>query len=137
MTPLPRSAKGWRGYFDAGEGKGFLKTGAVLGAIVLLVILAIGGWQLGWWMKSSATNHISHIYGQSYGAQSADIQEVQSLVTQIDGINVQLVAPSTPVSEKAALEAQKAALVTQACSLVILITPPQPAFVSTFATANC
>lgn len=47
------------------------------GVLTLAIIAGIiaGGWQLKWWFANSATNHIAHIYQNSYGAQSADEQE--------------------------------------------------------------
>ena len=115
-------------------------TAKVIGVIValgLLVGLAIGGWQLGWWLKSSAASHNAQIYQRSYGAQSADVQELQSLITQVDTINVQTTAPSTPPSEKSALEAQQSAIINQACGIADNITPPLPSSEAAFVAANC
>jgi hypothetical protein len=107
-----------------------------LGGVVVICGLAVGGWQGGWWLKSSATNHIAHIYGQSYGAQTADVQEVENLISQINGIDVQINSTATPADEKSALQAQANALVTQACDLAGNITSP-PQEIVTFVSTNC
>jgi hypothetical protein len=67
--------------------KGGVATGvlATVVAIVLLVGIVVGGYQLGWWLNKNATNRTAQIYQDSYGRQTAlvdsivdDIKEAQN-----------------------------------------------------------
>lgn len=110
----------------------------VIGGLAFAAVVLVGGWQLGWWLKSSATNHQAQIYQQSYGAQSADISQAQSLISEIQGINVQIHDPSTPADEVPDLQAQQKAEINQACSVVDGIAGDLlPAAVQQWATVNC
>jgi hypothetical protein len=113
-------------------------VGAVIGSLVLIAAIAIGGWQLNWWAQNSAVNHQAHIYSNSYGTQTADIQEARNLATQISQIDVQVTDSSTPASEVSALRSQRTAMVTQACSITYNIAPNlMPPDLSTFTSTNC
>lgn len=101
---------------------------------IFAVVLVIGGWQLGWWLKSSATSRNAAIVQRSYGAQLADVQQVQTDQEQVSAIDVQLT--TAPASETAALKVQRQAIVNQACSVYVLIANPPPTE-ATFAAANC
>jgi hypothetical protein len=111
-------------------------TLAAAGAVILIAAIAIGGWQLNWWMASSATNHVAHIYQNSYGAQSSDEQQAQNLISQIDTVSSQISDPSTPSAEVQSLQAQRASMTTQACGVIANINTPTPD-VAKFASANC
>ena len=113
--------------------KGILIT---LASLALVAGVAIGGWNLNWWMANSSTNHIAHIYHNSYGAQSADEQQVQNLVTSIYGMDSQIASPATPASEVSALQAQRIATITQACGLAANINEPTPD-IARFVSADC
>lgn len=109
---------------------------AVVGALVVMAGIVVGGWDLGWFAASSATNHQNHIYQQSYGTQTAEIEQVRTDLTTIDQIDVQLADRATPASEQSALAAQKVAVTNQACGVAMNITSP-PADVSAFRSTNC
>jgi hypothetical protein len=107
-----------------------------LGALVLVAGLAVGGWQLGWWMKSYSVSRNAQIAQQSYGAQLADIQQIEQSIASINSVNVQLT--TAPATEKAQLVAQKQALVNQACQFASLVNPGNmPSTVATFAATYC
>ena len=114
----------------------FASVGVVVAGVVLVVGLAIGGWNLYWWMAGASTNNTAHIYHNSYGAQSADTQQVQNLAAQVATIDTQIADPTTPATEVSALQAQKSAIIRQACSLaanIVSLTPD----VSQFVSLNC
>jgi hypothetical protein len=55
------------------------KSTIVLSAIlafVLIVTLTIGGWQLGWWLKSYGTNRDAQILQDTYGRQNALVEQI-------------------------------------------------------------
>jgi hypothetical protein len=109
-----------------------------IAGIVVVVGLAIGGWQGGWWLRSNAVNRNAHLYQQGYGAQTADLQQMQSLVSEIAGIGVQIADPSTPPSEVPQLRDQQAAEINQACGVANLVTPgTMPASLQQWTAANC
>ena len=110
----------------------------IIVAVLLIAGLAIGGWQLGWWMQSYSASRSATIYQQSYGAQTADIQQVQQAMTDVASINVQMEDPSTPASEDQSLQAQKQAVINQACSVGIKINPTDlPSQEASFMAQNC
>ena len=109
---------------------------AVVGAVVIAAGVVIGGWQLGWWMKSYAVNRNARIFQQGYGAQSAYEEELHGLIVQIDQVEVQITAPQTPSAEVAALQAQKQAMVTQGCGIEQKLAMPS-AEAQQFAAAEC
>ncbi len=108
-----------------------------IASLLLLAIIVVGGWQLGWWMKSYSTSRNARIYQQSYGAQSANINEVESLIVTAKGISVQLADPNTPASETSALKAQQVAVTNEICSRALTITPPLPSTEAAFVAAHC
>lgn len=114
--------------------RGVIVTVAV---ITLIVGVAIGGWQLGWWMNAYSVNRTAHIYQTSYGTQSAYAEELQRLIVQIDGVDVQIADPSTPADEVSALQAQKLAMVNQGCDLASKLTIAPAPNVRQFITINC
>jgi hypothetical protein len=111
-------------------------TGIVAGAVVVVVLLAVGGWQLGWWLKTSAVNHNAQIFRNSYGAQSSSEQEAQNLVSQVNQINVRIADPSISASEVLALRAQEASIITQTCGIIANINAPTQDLVQ-FSSTNC
>lgn len=86
-------------------------------AFIVVVVLGVGMWRFNWFLATKATQYQAHIFQHSYGTQTADKQELQNLISTVNGINVQLSSPSTPTSEKTALTGQKQAEISQACSL--------------------
>ena len=107
-----------------------------IGAIVVVVGIAVGGWAGGWWLKNASTNKNAQILQNSYGAQTADEQQVQNLITTWDAINAQIADPSTPSGEKSALQAQATSTATQACGLAVHINQPTTD-ISTWMAINC
>lgn len=85
----------------------------VLLAILLLALLAVGGWQLGWWLKEESTNRTTGIANESLARQQARLDEVLDKAETIADIDVQVVLV-TPEQAKPIL-AQRAAVVEQFC----------------------
>ncbi len=116
--------------------KGKIAAG-ITATIVLIAGLSIGGWQLGWWMQSYSVNRTAQIYQHGYGAQSAYSEELERLIVQIDGLDVQINDPTTPADEVSALQAQKAAMVIQGCDIASKLTVTPPNNIQQFVSANC
>lgn len=49
---------------------------AVVVSIVLVVAIAIGGWQLKWWMRSETVNRNAQINQESFNRQNALIEQI-------------------------------------------------------------
>jgi hypothetical protein len=96
--------------------------GAVVGAILLVGGIVVGGYQLGWWLKANNTNRQQHIDRKNYGSQLAYQTKLESTITDVASIDVQLDSPNTPASEKAGLQGQRTAIVRQGCSAANLLT---------------
>jgi hypothetical protein len=108
-----------------------VKTIAGIGVVLVAAAIVIGGWQLGWWLKTSATNRTPVIY------QHSSVAQLQSLISQIGQLDLQLVDANTQQSEKAALTPQKSALVNLACRMSASITSPLPSTEAAFVASNC
>ena len=109
---------------------------AIIGAIGVVVLLAVGGWFLYWKLFASSTTRTAQIYQTQYGAQSAYIEQVNNIIPQIANLQTTMVAPSTPKSEISALRSQVTTLTTQACGLVAEITN-QPSNIASWSNLNC
>ncbi len=86
---------------------------AVVVGVALLVGLAVGGWQLGWWLKEESTNRTTGIANESLARQQARVDEVLDKAETIADIDVQLVQVTPEQAE--VIEAQRAAVVEQFC----------------------
>ena len=111
--------------------RGTVKVIAGIGGVVVATAIAIGGWQLGWWLKTSATDRaaVTNQYGP--------VAQLQNLISQIDQSDLQLVDANMSQSERAALTPQKSALVHLACGISVSITPPLPSAEAAFVASNC
>jgi hypothetical protein len=99
--------------------------GAVVGAILLVGGIVVGGYQLGWWLKAN-----------NYGSQLAYQTKLESTITDVASIDVQLDSPNTPASEKAGLQGQRTAIVRQGCSAANLLTDI-PSADAAWVSSNC
>jgi hypothetical protein len=115
----------------------FAWLGGLLVAALLVTGVIVGGWQLGWWMTSAATNRQAHIYQHSYGAQAAYVQQLTQAVRDVADVDVQIADPHTPASELPALRGQRAAIIAQACDTYSRVTAPLPENLASFTAANC
>jgi uncharacterized protein HemX len=104
-------------------------------ALVVAAGVAIGGWQLHWWVAQSAQGHQNHIQRYTYGFQTAQLQDAEAVYTQIAALDSQI---QQQPSNAAPLDAQKSALDTQFCGdMSTLVTLTPPADLTTFAHAAC
>ena len=84
------------------------KTGIVLstlGGLLLIVLLAIGGWQLGWWLKDETVNRNAEILQDSFGRQNALVEQILDDVREVEAGNVppnQVIAITSQICDSAA-----------------------------------
>ena len=110
---------------------------ATIGGLVLIVVIVVGGWQLGWWATQNGQQRSVRINQQGLAAQSADIDQLRNEITTVTSIQVQIADPQTPASELPSLRSQANALTTEACGIADEITPPLPTDEASFAASNC
>ena len=111
--------------------------GASVVGLIVLAGLIFGGWEAGWWFRTQNVNRTAHLFQNSYGTQSAYIEQLQNQITQIDAIDVQVADTNTPASEVTALQAQKKAIINQACGIAANITVTMPSDEAQFAATHC
>lgn len=109
-----------------------VKIIAGIGAVVVAAAIAIGGWQLGWWAKTSVTNR-----NPAVTYQFNSVAQLQSLISAIDQVDSHLIGVNISQGEKATLTQQQSALVNQACGISARITSPLPSTEAAFVAANC
>jgi hypothetical protein len=64
-----------------------MKTAAVIGGAILLAIaIAIGGYQLGWWLKEDAVNRNVDITNNNTGVQTAWADQVRQGIRDFETI---------------------------------------------------
>ena len=112
----------------------FKGVGAFILAAVVLVGVAVGGYQLYWWANGNSTNRQRQIDQNNYGSQLAYVQDADRKITDVRNIDVQL--GNVPAAEKPGLEAQRAAIVNDACTSISLIRNP-PSNITVFAATEC
>lgn len=98
---------------------------AALLALALLAALAVGGWQLGWWLKSESVNRNAKIQQDSYGRQNALVEQILDDVAEAQD-------PNLPAS-------QRAAITDQVCDSAAKLTGSiqLTAGAASFIAANC
>lgn len=72
---------------------------AVLIAVLLVAVIAVGGWQLGWWLKSASVNKNARIQQDSYGRQTALIEQVYNGIKEAE-------TPAIPAGQRVAIVSQ-------------------------------
>lgn len=95
---------------------------AIVGAALALGILAVGAYQLGWWIKEDSVNRTAEIRRDSFERQETLRDELVDQADDIARVDVQLTNPTLPDETGAALRGQRAAMVRQLCSLAADIT---------------
>ena len=87
---------------------------SIVSALVLIALIVVGGWNLGWWMKAYSVKKNAEIYQHSYERQTALQQEMLSNIATVQQIQVQIA--ETSGAEQQALEAQQHAIIEQVCN---------------------
>jgi hypothetical protein len=81
-----------------------------IGALLLVVVIAVGGWQAGWWLQEKNVNRQVQIDNRNKGVQTAWRDEARNAITDYE-----LVDPSNT--------AARGALRNKACSLIVRLVP--------------
>jgi hypothetical protein len=119
--------------YDDGPGVG-TAVAIFAGVIVLIVLLSIGGWALGWWFKGNDAQLEGKVNRASYGFQQSRMDELSRQIADLTNISTQI-AQADP-EQAAMLKAQRKAEAQEACTVARDITQPDPDE-DTWRAANC
>jgi uncharacterized ferritin-like protein (DUF455 family) len=108
----------------------------VVGGAIVVVAVAVGLYVGGWWITNDVTNRQAHVDRLNNGSQLTYRNEIHRKIADINGVSVQISAPSTPADEKAALTAQRAAMVAATCDIAVNAVD-LPTDEAAWVSANC
>ncbi len=109
---------------------------AAIGAILLVVVITVGGYLGGWWLNENAVNRQGRINNKSFARQNALREDALDKKRTALDIDVQL-TQATP-EQSQALRAQRVAVISQFCDDVAQMTGAQiPDTIATFANQEC
>jgi hypothetical protein len=97
---------------------------AALAAVVAAAVIAVGGYQLGWWLKAEATDRTAAINQSSYQRQNALVEGILDDIVEAEG--------NLP-------PAQRTAIVAQICANAAKLTGSieLPAATTAFLAKEC
>lgn len=84
-------------------------------AVIVVAVLAVGVWQLDWFVTAKNVDKSSHIDQHRFGRQVGIVDAINEQVVTIDDINVQIAGETNPDKLKA-LNGQRKNLVQTVCS---------------------
>jgi hypothetical protein len=112
---------------------------SILG-IIVIAALAVGAWQLGWFVKEKNVERSAHIYRQSYANQERLREDISEKITAVATIESEYKSLSWPEEKEEiqALESQARAITNITCHDAEQISgdelsPSQSEYIS----ANC
>jgi len=76
-------------------------------ALVVIALIVVGGWQLGWWFKTQNTNRQAQLYQNGYANQSAMRDEIGRKLEDVQRYTTQIGNPAY-ASDKANVEQSRA-----------------------------
>lgn len=81
------------------KGNAAVNTLAVLFAIVVVALVIVGGYQLGWWLKKDAVNRNAKINQDTYGRQNALVEQILDDIKDAE-------TPGIPAGQRIAIVGQ-------------------------------
>jgi hypothetical protein len=120
---------------DSGEFEVTAMVLATFAFVALIALLVVLGWQLHWWLAKSNQNHQNQINRGSYSFQTAQLDDMEKVYTNISGLDVQI---KQQPQNADALGSQRIALVNRFCYDRGTITNISvPSYLQSFAQENC
>lgn len=104
-------------------------------AAILVLVIGIVGWQVGWWFTQQNTNRQDKVTRSSFGYQETFREQVTKNIGDVNDITVQIAG--TKGAQQKALEAQRFAVLTQLCDSANKVTNGLPIAQEAFVQANC
>ena len=113
-------------------GKVIIGTVAGFAAVVLIVV---GGWQLGWFAAQSGADHAAHVNRSSYGNQQTLRDQISAHIGDVDDLSTQIVENPANADQ---LKAQRHAFANIVCNEAEGVTgDPLPSDDANFVAKNC
>lgn len=97
-------------------------TFGVIGGIIIVALVLAGLFFGGWIIREYSVNRDAEIRRDQFEVQETARDEVLRQATQIEAVDVQLANPTLDDAQKAALNGQRTAMVTQLCNVAASIT---------------
>jgi predicted negative regulator of RcsB-dependent stress response len=107
-----------------------------IGALVVLSLLAVGGWRAGWWFRDQNVNRQTQLLHGSYSYQSAEQADLSQKIADIAAETIQMAGVSPSSLQYADLHAQRLGEAQLACQDAAQITAI-PAAETGWVRANC
>lgn len=108
-----------------------------VGALALLSLLIVGGWQAGWWFTNQNINREAHAIRNGYSNQQTLREQITAQIANVDTLTTQIAA-TKDANLTSALKAQRMAVAGIACQDAAGVTgDPLPAQQAQWVTVNC
>ncbi len=108
-----------------------------VGALVVLAVLILTGWQAGWWFSGQNATREAHLIRNGYSNQQTLREQITAQIANADTLTTQIAATHDR-NLIAALTAQRASIAGIACQDAAGVTgDPLPAQQAQWVTANC
>ena len=106
-------------------------------SIVLIALVVLAGWQIGWWFNNQNTNRSNELIHNGYAFQTSLKGDITQNIANVYQINAQVAGASG--NEVDALKAQRLAVLNIVCSDAIQVNNSIPLDPSQaqFIAANC
>lgn len=108
----------------------------VIGLLTFVAVLCIGGWFLYWNLFRSATHRTAQIIRHNYEAQQTYRDEVERQIANVRTVDTQI-AIEKDQAIRQALQAQRAAMVTQLCAIARRVDGGFQGPTASFITIEC
>lgn len=87
--------------------------------VALFAVLAVAGYNLGWWLKGDAVDRSGEIRRGQFEVQETMRDQIIRQDGVIDGIDVQLADPDLTPQQRSALLSQRRGAVNQICERLV------------------
>lgn len=107
---------------------------ATIGSIILVIVIVVGGYLGGWWLKTDVNNRQAHLNRTTFEQQTTYRDEMVRKIQDVKAIDVQIVEAPDAVDQ---LKAQRVAIVNIVCRDDTHISGGLDDATQTFVTQEC
>ena len=129
--------RAFKGYARITDRPGFHIAAGITGLVIVIALIVLGGWQIGWWFTNQNVNHESHVLRNSYANQQTLRDQITQNIGTVLSVSTQI-AETNDVGVTASLKAQRVAVVNIVCGdAAQLAGDSLAADQAQFISANC